>query len=208
MPAGSPPGSDPRLPVPTPAERTDLSAAPTDDARRVPALRPPGPEARPRHRLRSALTLAVILAAAWALLTGGAPESWALGLPTILAGAALVYVFPPAPGFRISPLGALHFGLWFAVQSVRGAIDVSVRAFDPRLPLAPGFRDWRTTLPEGAPRVMLANTVSLLPGTLTAELEGDRLVLHLLDVRADLATDMGAIEARLRGLFALPEQEE
>jgi multicomponent Na+:H+ antiporter subunit E len=51
----------------------------------------------------------------------------------------------------------------------------------------------------------MVNTITLLPGTLTAELNDDRLVVHMLDTRTDLAREMGAVEARVRALFALPD---
>jgi multicomponent Na+:H+ antiporter subunit E len=161
-----------------------------------------------RSRGVAALGTGAALALGWAGLTGGAPGSWAIGLPAVLAGAALAWWAGPAPAWRLSPLGALRFGGWFAVQSVLGAWDVARRAFNPRLPVAPGYRRHPLTLPAGAPRLVMANAITLLPGTLTAELHDDHLIVHMLDTGQDLAADLAALEARVRDLFALrPEAD-
>jgi len=155
-------------------------------------------------RWRRCATTALTLALLWAVMTDFRADALIFGLPAILTGAGLVFLLPPGPGWRLSPRGALVFGLWFAVQSVRGAVDVSLRALSPRLPLRPGFRRHPLTLPAGAPRILFLNTITLLPGTLSAEVAGDEVIVHMLDTRADLAADLGALEARIMALFALP----
>jgi multicomponent Na+:H+ antiporter subunit E len=165
---------------------------------------PPAPPGPAPARRRAAALAAGLLAALWAGLTGGDAGSWVIGLPAVLAGAAIAGRLAPARLWRLSASGALGFAGWFALQAVRGALDVARRAFDPRLPLAPGWRRHPLTLPPGAPRLVLANAVTLLPGTLTAELARDHLVVHMLDTRADLAADLAPLEARVRALFALP----
>lgn len=145
----------------------------------------------------------VVLAFFWALLTDFRSDALVFGLPAVLAAAALVFLGPAAPNWQLSLRGAVAFVLWFAVQSVRGAIDVARRAFTPSLPLHPGFRAYRTSLPEGAPRILFLNTITLLPGTLSAEIMGEDITVHMLDIRADLEADLHDLERRVATLFAL-----
>ncbi|SCY65742.1 Na+/H+ antiporter subunit E [Paracoccus tibetensis] len=171
--------------------------------------RKPAPLVRmPRQRLRRLTFPAVILAVIWGVLADWRLESWLFGGPAVLLALWLLTLLPPARRWTMAPLAALRFAGWFAVQAVRGAVDVSLRAVSPRMPLNPGFRSWRTTLPEGTPRIMLANAVSLLPGTLSAEIEGQRLVIHLLDCHTDLAAEIGRLEARIAAVFNLPAGKE
>lgn len=156
-----------------------------------------------RARARRFIVMAAALLLIWAALTDFRLDALAFGLPAVLGGAALVFVMPASPGWRLSPSGALAFALWFAVQSVRGAVDVAWRAFAPGMPLRPGFRAFPLDLPAGAPRVLFLNTVTLLPGTLSAEVEGDAVIVHMLDIRADLEADLNALRARVAALFAL-----
>ena len=145
----------------------------------------------------------LVLAVIWGMLTDWRLDAWVFGAPAILVGAAIILVLPNRAGWRLSLAGAAGFAVWFAVQSVRGAVDVSIRAFSPRMPLLPGFRRFPLTLPGGAPLVMFVNCITLLPGTLSAEIEGDVLVVHMLDTRADLKAELSALEARIAALFAL-----
>ena len=145
----------------------------------------------------------MVLAGLWVMLTGGSAESWIMGGPAVLLGTALIFIYPAPPAWRLSPVGAVRFILWFTLQSVRGALDVARRALAWHLPLAPGSRVYRTMLPAGAPRLLFANAITLLPGTLTAGIEGDRLVIHMLDTTADLDSELAALERRVAALFAL-----
>lgn len=176
---------------------------------RAAASFPPGmpvPLARRSPTSGAATRLAVavpLLALLWAALTDWRLDAWVFGLPAVLVGGAVVLMLPAAPAWRIAPMAALRFACWFALHAVRGALDVARCAVLPRMPLDPGFRAWRTALPEGAPRILLANAVTLLPGTLTAELEGRRLVVHLLDCAVDLDSELTALERRVAAVFAL-----
>lgn len=153
-------------------------------------------------RLRRPLLPAVVLSLLWGLLTGWRGESWVFGAPAVLLGLYILTLLPQGQGWRLAPVAVVRFAGWFAVQAVLGAVDVARRALSPRMPLNPGFRSWRTGLPEGTPRVVLANAVTLLPGTLSAEVEGQRLVVHLLDCRADLSAEIGQLETRIAAIFA------
>jgi multicomponent Na+:H+ antiporter subunit E len=172
-----------------------------DAARTFGDKRRPGRSAGGAARLRSAILTGSVLGGLWLVLSDFDPASLAFGAPAILAGAALTAMLPPAPPWRIAPLAALGFAGFFAWQSVRGALDVARRALDPRLPLRPGFRTVILTLGPGPGRVLLANTVSLLPGTLSAEIEGRRLIVHTLDLESDLAAEVAGLEVRVRAVF-------
>ncbi len=179
-------------------ERALPAPARSPESRPAPGSRP---STRTAARLRSAILTGTALGGPWLVLTGLDAASLAIGAPAILAGAALAALFPPAPPWRIAPLAALGFAAFFAWQSVRGALDVARRALDPRLPLKPGFRTVILTLRPGPGRVLLANTVSLLPGTLSAEIEGRRLIVHTLDLETDVAEEVAALETRIRAVF-------
>jgi multicomponent Na+:H+ antiporter subunit E len=82
-----------------------------------------------------------------------------------------------------------------------GGIDVARRALDPRVPIAPRMVRYRMRLPEGDPRVVLADVISLLPGTLAAGMSGDRLRVHVLNVDQPLVAQLSREERQIAGLF-------
>jgi len=158
-----------------------------------------------RLSLRAAAWLPVT-AALWWIAVEGRPGSWGVGLPVALAAALAAAAIPPA-GRSIRLLPLLRFLAYFAYQSVKGGVDVARRALSPSLPLAPGFAELSTDLPAGAPRVLFADTVSLLPGTLTVDVDGPRVLVHGLDAGEALHADARALEARVAALFRPVEEE-
>ena len=132
---------------------------------------------------RAVLWRGALFTALWWVLAGGRADSWGVGgVSIILALASSLVLLPPAKG-RFSPLGLAAFVGFFLVQSVKGGIQVAAMALRPRLDLAPVLLEVPITLPPGPARVLLINTLSLLPGTLSVRIEGDRLRLHVLDRR-------------------------
>jgi len=80
---------------------------------------------------------------------------------------------------------------------------VARRALHPRLPISPGLLDYRWRLPPGLPRVFMANTVSLLPGTLSVELDDAHLRVHVLDETGAFTAELQVVEVYVARLFGL-----
>ena len=85
----------------------------------------------------------------------------------------------------------------FLWHSLKGGVDVAWRAFHPRLPITSKLVEYPLRLPPGLPRVILVNTVSLLPGTLSAELGSQVLKVHVLDSLGDFLAELEALEQRV-----------
>jgi multicomponent Na+:H+ antiporter subunit E len=100
--------------------------------------------------------------------------------------------------------GAARFAPLFLWESLRGGIDVAARVMGPRVAVRPGFLVYPSRLTDPGARVFLANCVSLLPGTLAADLEGHRLEVHVLDTEGSAARDLARLEAAVGALFRDP----
>jgi multicomponent Na+:H+ antiporter subunit E len=166
--------------------------------------------ARPERRqvLRRCLLSILVLSVMWGGLTGWRVDALIFGLPAILLGAMVPLLLPPTSGFRLSSRGAVAFALWFALQSIKGAVDVAFRALSPNMGLRPCFRTYPLNLPQGAPRITFINIITLLPGTLSAEINDDMVTVHMLDARIELEPELAELESRIRALFALPQPPE
>jgi multicomponent Na+:H+ antiporter subunit E len=127
-----------------------------------------------------------------------------VAVPTVLAAAALAGAVVPWPRRIVRPRPLLRFAGWFVEQSLRGGLEAARLALAPSMPLSPALRELTTRLPEGGARVLLAQAVSLTPGTLTVDLEGDRLLLHVLDGGEGLERDVRELEERIAELVGLP----
>jgi multicomponent Na+:H+ antiporter subunit E len=139
----------------------------------------------------------------WWVLAEGRADSWGVGAVSVAAAlAASLRLAPPGTG-RLSPAGLLGFAGFFLVQSFKGGLQVAARAFRSRMDLAPALVDVPVTLPEDLPRVLLVNTLNLLPGTVCVRLEGDRLLLHVLDARLPVAEEVRETEARIARMLGV-----
>lgn len=143
----------------------------------------------------------MLLAGIWWGLSGGAPASWWIGVPAVLlATAASVALLPPIPlVWHELP----RFIPFFLARSLSGGVDVAWRALHPSLPIAPVLVEYPLQLPPGLPRVFMANSVSLLPGTLSAALDQSLLKVHLLDGRKDFLAELKDLEQRVARLFGV-----
>jgi multicomponent Na+:H+ antiporter subunit E len=163
--------------------------------------------APPRHRGRGwrAIGLRTIAATGfWWAMSEGRGDSWAIGAVTIgLAVAVSLQLAPPRPRLRGRWRAAIGFLVFFLEQSLRAGLQVAWLAFAPRAQLAPGMLELRLVLPPGPARYLLLATLSLLPGTLSVTLDGERLVVHTLQDAAGVEHAVRALEARIAPLFGL-----
>lgn len=158
---------------------------------------------RRRNPLLAALPLPRLLgfALVWWLLSEGAAASWSIGVPAVLLATWLsARLLAPQP---LAWSGLAPFAGFFLRHSLLGAVDVAQRAFRPARPLNPAVIDYPLQLGPGLPRVFMLNIVSLLPGTLSADLEADCLRVHVLDAGQDNPAQLAQLEARVAGLFGL-----
>ncbi len=68
---------------------------------------------------------------------------------------------------------------------VHANLDVVYRVVHPEMPIHPGIVKVKTTLKNPAGRTMLANSITLTPGTLTVDIVDDNLYIHWINVQAE-----------------------
>jgi multicomponent Na+:H+ antiporter subunit E len=141
----------------------------------------------------------ILFSAIWWILTDGVTQSWWIGVPAVLIAVIVSVVLLPIGNLVWFEL--LRFAPSFFMRSLLGGADVAWRAFHPSMPIAPDFIEYPLRLPPGLPQVSMANTVSLLPGTLSAELSENSLKVHVLDVRKDFLSELMAVEQSIARMF-------
>jgi multicomponent Na+:H+ antiporter subunit E len=157
------------------------------------------------------MILAVILLGIWLALTHP------FLLPELIVGAAvsLLIAALPVPGVGVYGefvplpkriLFAVIYVFVFLWAVIRSNLDVAVRVLHPRLPINPGIVRVRTRLKSKLGRLMLANSITLTPGTITVDIEGEDLFIHWLsmsspDVEENTKTIVGGFEKYLEVIF-------
>lgn len=150
---------------------------------------------------RAILLRSLLFALLWWVLVEGRLANWGLGLLAILAAVSASQHLLPPGSRRISLTGLLGYLAFFASQSLHGGLQVSLLALRGRQALQPAIVEWRLALPPGAPRVLMLNTLGLMPGTVGVELSDERLRLHVIDERLSIQAEVGALEAHIARLF-------
>ncbi|MCG2824249.1 MAG: Na+/H+ antiporter subunit E [Desulfurivibrionaceae bacterium] len=160
------------------------------------------------HNLSSiacaALRRGLLFALLWWVLTEGHGDQWGVGLAGVtLAVTANLILWPPGQTRFYFP-GLLAFAGFFLLQSVKAGIQVALIALHPRLNLTPTLLRLPLTLPPGLARVLLVNTMNLLPGTICLRIEQDVLLLHTLNEHWPVAQGVRIVEKRIACMLGIP----
>jgi multicomponent Na+:H+ antiporter subunit E len=91
------------------------------------------------------------------------------------------------------------FAGYFLSRSLLGGLDVAGRVLHPRLPLDTSESGYDLTLRGDGARTLFVAVVSLLPGTLTADLVGQRVTVH--SIAGDPGSQLAALERHVARLF-------
>ena len=166
-----------------------------------------------QRNVRNLLTLPslarlMLYTGVWLILTEGISGSWLIGLPVIF----LIVILrdddkrdghhPP-----VSLRGSAAFLPFFLWQSIVSGFDVARRALRSDMQLHPALLVYPLNFPEGAARRLFINTITLMPGTLSVEDQGDTLLVHVLDERQPVITALQRLEARVGALFPMTQEK-
>ena len=111
----------------------------------------------------------------------------------LIAGGftVLLIVLLPLPGigvlgdFRWTPKAFIYsvvYIFYFLWQLLKANLDVAFRVLHPKLPIKPGIVRVKTKLKTPLGRLLLANSITLTPGTITVESDGDDFYIHWIRV--------------------------
>ncbi len=150
-------------------------------------------------RTRDTLLLFATLLGFWLLLNGSlATDVLQAGL---IAALVITLVFRDglavASEFRFTPRALLMvpgFVMFFLKELVKSNLRLATIVLSPALPLRPGIVKVRTRLKSRMGRLLLANAITLTPGTLTIELVGEWLYVHWVSMETE---DIGAATASI-----------
>jgi multicomponent Na+:H+ antiporter subunit E len=67
---------------------------------------------------------------------------------------------------------------------IKANFDVAYRVIHPRMPISPGIVVIKTDLKSDSGKLALANSITLTPGTLTMDVEGDNMLIHWINVKS------------------------
>jgi multicomponent Na+:H+ antiporter subunit E len=79
----------------------------------------------------------------------------------------------------------LGFLAVFVIEVIKSNIDVALRVVKPVIPIKPGIVQVNTKLSSKPARLLLANAITLTPGTITVDIHKDQLFIHWIYIDAE-----------------------
>ncbi|MEX2492904.1 MAG: Na+/H+ antiporter subunit E [Nitrospirales bacterium] len=90
---------------------------------------------------------------------------------------------------------------WLFGKIVQSSLHVTKLILDPRLPIHPRLIRYESKLQEISAVVLLGNSITLTPGTITAEVNGQVLLVHALDEASSEDVTSGQLELKIAKIF-------
>ena len=98
---------------------------------------------------------------------------------TLLLSARLKVIDRNASPYHRAPQLLLYMG-WLVVEIVKANVAVIVRVLGPRHAIDPAVVRLRTRARTDLGKALFANSITLTPGTVTVDVDGDKVLVHAL----------------------------
>ncbi|MBL7906125.1 MAG: Na+/H+ antiporter subunit E [Bacteroidales bacterium] len=138
-------------------------------------------------KLKGRILLFLILEFFWIIWNNSWDyTTWLYGLilviPVVLLFGSGTYIFE---GVKLTPRGLMYSFQYVGVfvwALIKSNIDVMFRVLNPRLPLRPGIVRVETKLKSPMARMILANSITLTPGTFVVDIRENIIYVHWIEV--------------------------
>lgn len=147
----------------------------------------------------------------WILLNGS------LATDVLLVGAGvaalIATLFPGHLGWfselRLTPQAlatTVAYILYYLKALITSNLNVAAIVLSPDLPVRPGIVKVKTKLKSSMGRMLLANSITLTPGTLSVDIDGEWLYIHWVtvdspDIEAATQAIVGGFERYLEVMY-------
>ena len=97
--------------------------------------------------------------------------------------------------------------IWLLGQIVLAGFHVVSVIIRPKMPIHTTLVTFRADLPSAHARMILGNSITLTPGTLTIDIEGDKFTVHALDDKSHDAITSDIMPRKVLKLFEDSDRE-
>lgn len=156
--------------------------------------------------MRHAISLTLILAVIWLLLSG-LYQPLLLGLGALSVLLVLIIVLRmDVVDHESHPthltLQAFSYWPWLIKEIVISNIDVARRILSPSMPISPTVVRIKASVHGDMGNVVYGNSITLTPGTVTIDIDGDELVVHALTAEGAAALAAGEMRRRVEKMVS------
>ncbi len=142
------------------------------------------------RKVKGFILLWLFMMIAWLMGTGTfRTDELVTGL-VLSFGVAVIFIHFSSiyRGVKLTPKSIVLMPVYLIVflwEMIKSNIDVARRVITPSLPINPGIVEVKTKLHSDLAKLILANSITLTPGTLTMDVKDNSLFIHWIDVRAE-----------------------
>ena len=138
----------------------------------------------PLLKIATALLLAFVLLGFYILWTH--TLNWSDWLVFFIFAFFVAFFFSNPQKFPAITLKKVAYSVFYIfylfIAIVKSNFDVARRVVQPKIPINPGIVRVKTRLKSPIGRMILANSITLTPGTLSVDVNGDYFYIHWIDV--------------------------
>ena len=143
-----------------------------------------------KHFVRNFIYLFLVLVVVWMALTLTLDkQELILGIIVSLTLTFVSYKNFYLIGFPKFTIKRLVFLCIYIIvlfkEIVVANLDVAYRVIHPTIPIRPGIIIIKTELKQDLAKLILANSITLTPGTFTLDINDDQLLIHWINVKTD-----------------------
>ena len=184
---------------------------------------PPPADVQP-SKMRQTLRWTVqtlLLFGVWLAFSGHTEiEFLVMGAAAAVTGTALthwLFVGDQELRFRHVPYGfgwfvrgflrSVLYAPWLLWEIALANLHVAYLVLHPRLPVDPVLVEFETSLHSESAQVLLAQSITLTPGTVTVDVSDGRFIVHCLSAKSTQGMEDGVIQRKVAGIFGEPAPE-
>jgi multicomponent Na+:H+ antiporter subunit E len=97
---------------------------------------------------------------------------------------------------------AFYYFFWLFYQVVVAGFHVLFVIIRPSMPIKPTMVTFKVDLPSSHAKVILGNSITLTPGTLTVDIEDDTFTIHALDSNSYAGIEDDSMPRQVLSLFS------
>lgn len=102
---------------------------------------------------------------------------------------------------------AIYYFFWLVYQIIMAGFHVVGVIIKPSMPIKTAILKFRVDLPSSHAKMILGNSITLTPGTLTIDIEGDLFTVHALDEASYGSLENDEMPRQVLQLFQKEERQ-
>ena len=114
--------------------------------------------------------------------------------------------YPPV-WFVRATFRSILYAPWLLWEIALSNLHVAYLVLHPRLPVDPTLVEFETSLHSETAQVLLAQSITLTPGTVTVDVSDGKFMVHCLSSKSRQGMADGSIQRKVAGIFSEPAPE-